>query len=91
MPSILVKRHSRRTRRGQVARRAVQEHAVDDVHDPICEQDIRLDNAHGGAAGAKVVAHRVEREAECLARRMRPVRVWPSEERRVHRRAVDQL
>ena len=82
--------HSRRARSRRVDR-SIQQHPVNDMHDPIREQDVRLDDARRSAPAADVVASRVKREAERLPSRGRPVRVRASEEGRIDRRVIDQL
>lgn len=90
--------HVRRRRSRWVARSRV-ERRVDDVHDAIRQQDVRLDNLSGGrlvlpgrrdADGDKVAA-RVGYKRVRFTRGRSPVQGGVEQERGVDRRVVDDL
>ena len=83
------KGHVRRGSGGGIRVR-VGEDRVDDVHDAVREEHVGLDDARGDVAERDVLAARVDREGERLARGGRVV-LRAREERRVHGRAVDDL
>lgn len=60
------------------------------MDDTIAEQDIRLDDRGGGVSGVHVLASGIDREAESLTTSGREV-LAACEQRRVERRAVDEL
>ena len=61
------------------------------MDDAVGEEHVRLHDARGDVARGDVVARRVQRERERLARGGRRARVGAGEERRVDGRAVDEL